>query len=193
MFAIPFRNSMNVPLQTIADRERAGFFARGKTRHAPLDGDVQVRDVVQDELDQRLVLLLAQEADERRRRQRLAGPERRQAVLRERVVKVVDDCPGERWSDYGTESSQPRAASKQGDALGSPVSVSWSLIFTRSLPPRTPTTTFSRSFWSSACISGLTFYSSRARKREREPGNIALSSAASRRDRRSGDLLGGRA
>jgi hypothetical protein len=54
---------------------------------AALDGDVEVGDVVQDEVDQLLVLLLADPLDEAGRGQRLTRLERRKAVLGEAEVE----------------------------------------------------------------------------------------------------------
>ena len=58
---------------------------------APLDGDVEVGDVVQAEVDELLVLLLADPLDEAVGRQGLAELEGRQAVLGETVVEEGDD------------------------------------------------------------------------------------------------------
>jgi hypothetical protein len=62
------------------------------TSHSPLDGDIQVGDVMQDELDKLLVLLLSNVTDERGSRELLAELVGDKTVLREAVVKVIDDC-----------------------------------------------------------------------------------------------------
>lgn len=56
-----------------------------------LHGDVQVGDVVQDELDQLLVVVLADPLDEAVRRERHAHADGRQAVLREAKVEEGGD------------------------------------------------------------------------------------------------------
>lgn len=58
---------------------------------AALDGDVEVRHVVQDEVDELLVLVLADPLDEAVGRQRLAQLVRRQAVLGEAEVEERRD------------------------------------------------------------------------------------------------------
>lgn len=60
--------------------------------YAPLDRDVEVRNVVEDEVRELLVLLLADPADEGLLRERLAELVRGQAVLREEVVELVEGC-----------------------------------------------------------------------------------------------------
>ena len=56
-----------------------------------LDRDIQISNVVQDELDQLLVVVLADPLDERVRRERYAHADRRQAVLGEAEVEEVGD------------------------------------------------------------------------------------------------------
>ena len=56
----------------------------------PLYGDVQVRDVVQDEVGQLLIALFANEFDERLGREWFAQPICRQAILCECKVEIVD-------------------------------------------------------------------------------------------------------
>lgn len=87
---------MNVPLGggTVSTR-RAGAEAK-RAAHPPLDGDLEVCHVVEDELDHRLVLLLAEELDEGLRGERLASLERGEPVLRKAIVKVADHCEMER-------------------------------------------------------------------------------------------------
>ena len=58
---------------------------------ATLDGQVEVGDVVQDEVDELLVFLLAQPLYERRAGQRLAQSVRRKPVFREAKVKQRRD------------------------------------------------------------------------------------------------------
>jgi hypothetical protein len=96
---MPLRNSTNVPLSTsIGGKEglvgqiwrRVGR-GDGRGRNGPLDGDVHVGNVVEDEVDERLVLLLADKLDERLGRERLAELVRRQAVLGKAEVKAADD------------------------------------------------------------------------------------------------------
>ena len=62
--------------------------------NVPLDGDVEVGDVVQDEPDELLVLFLAEPLDKALRLELLAETDRRQAVLGKAKVKVVGDCRG---------------------------------------------------------------------------------------------------
>jgi hypothetical protein len=96
---MPLRNSTNVPLSTsVGGKEglvgqiwrRVGR-GDGRGRNGPLDGDVHVGNVVEDEVDERLVLLLADKLDERLGRERLAELVRRQAVLGKAEVKAADD------------------------------------------------------------------------------------------------------
>lgn len=61
-------------------------------RDVPLDGDVEVGDVVQDEPDELLVLFLAEPLDKALRLELLAETDRSQAVLGKAKVKVVGDC-----------------------------------------------------------------------------------------------------
>ena len=61
-------------------------------KRAAHDRQVELRDVRQDKLDQLLVLLLAEPVDERLAGQLLAHTVRRQAVLGEPVIKVLEDC-----------------------------------------------------------------------------------------------------
>ncbi len=58
----------------------------------PLDWDVEVGNLVEDELYERLVLVLPEELDERLRRESLAELDGGEAVLSEAVVKVIPDC-----------------------------------------------------------------------------------------------------
>lgn len=60
--------------------------------HSPLDGDVQVGNVVEDELYHLLVVLLTEVPDEGLGRELLTELVGRQAVLGEAVVEVIDDC-----------------------------------------------------------------------------------------------------
>ncbi len=66
--------------------------ATGGERNVPLDRDVEVGDVVQDEPDELLVLLLAEPLDEALRLELLTETDRSQAVLGKAKVKVVGDC-----------------------------------------------------------------------------------------------------
>ena len=58
---------------------------------APLDGNIQIRNIMQDELDQLLVLVLPQPLNEAMARQRLSKLVRSQSVLRKRVVEEACD------------------------------------------------------------------------------------------------------
>ncbi len=60
----------------------------------PLDGDIQSRDIHQAEIDQCLILVLAQPLDETAAGQRLAQSVRRQTVLRETEVEERCDVDG---------------------------------------------------------------------------------------------------
>lgn len=64
---------------------------RVEAKDKPLNRDVHVGDVVEDEVDKRLVLLLAEKLDERLGRERLTELVRCQAVLGKAKVKVVED------------------------------------------------------------------------------------------------------
>jgi hypothetical protein len=79
---------MNVPLITLS----AESSAASPTSHSPLDGDVQVGNVVQDKLDELLVFLLSNMTDEGSPGQFLAELVGDETVLGETIVKVVDDC-----------------------------------------------------------------------------------------------------
>lgn len=74
-----------------ADRAHVDHAVPELDKRAALDGDVQVRDVVQDEADELLVVVLADPLDERVRRERHAHADRRQAVLSEAEVEEVGD------------------------------------------------------------------------------------------------------
>ena len=91
---MPLRNSTNVPLQS-RPRDQRQVRPHPLPPDAPLDGNVQIRQVVQDEVDQRLVLLLAEPVDKGLRRELLALLVRRQPVLREAVVPLRENW-GER-------------------------------------------------------------------------------------------------
>lgn len=72
----------------------------------PLDGDIQVGHVVQDELDHLLVSLFADMLDEAGGSELLAKLVRSQAILSEAVVEVVDD--------YGWQSASVNIRSSTG-------------------------------------------------------------------------------
>ena len=74
-----------------ADRAHVDHAVPELDKRAALDGDVQVRDVVQDEAHELLVVVLADPLDERVRRERHAHADRRQAVLGEAEVEEVGD------------------------------------------------------------------------------------------------------
>jgi hypothetical protein len=59
--------------------------------YSPLDGDIHVGNVVQEELDELFVLVLSDPLDEGLRSELLTELVRGQSVLGETVVKVVDD------------------------------------------------------------------------------------------------------
>lgn len=63
-------------------------------KRAPLNGNIQIRDVMQDKLDELLVLVLAQPLDKRVRRERDAELEGREPVLREAEVEERSDVDG---------------------------------------------------------------------------------------------------
>ena len=58
----------------------------------PFDRNVHVCDVMEDEIHERLVLLLADPFDERLRLKLFSELVSNKAVLGEGVVKIVDDC-----------------------------------------------------------------------------------------------------
>ena len=61
--------------------------------NVPLDGDIQVGDVMKDKVREGLVTLFADEFDEGLRGQLFTEFERRQTVLRKRIVELID-----RWT-----------------------------------------------------------------------------------------------
>ena len=69
-----------------------GYFSSCCDTVLPLDGNVHVCDVVQDELDQLLVLFLADPFDERLRFQSFTKLDGSQAVFGKAEIKVVRDC-----------------------------------------------------------------------------------------------------
>lgn len=83
----PHRTNINHPIPELHKR-------------APLHRQLQIRDIMQDELDQLLVLLLADPRDEGLRREFLAQLVGREAVLRE--AEVEHGCDG----DVGAEGAE---------------------------------------------------------------------------------------
>lgn len=83
---------MNVPLETRPLRVRGICSSRLYRLYAPLDGNIQVRNVVQNEFDHLLVLLLADMANPRLRGERLTEFVCSQSILREAVVKLLQYC-----------------------------------------------------------------------------------------------------
>lgn len=81
---------MKVPLIRKSNLSFCCAFGSDKS-DSPLDGDVQVGDVVQDKLDEFLVLLLSNVTDERGPRDLLAELVSNETVLGESVVEVVDN------------------------------------------------------------------------------------------------------
>ena len=63
-------------------------------RHSPHNGDVQIGNIFQAELNELLVLFLSQPADEALRRKLLAILERGETVLRKDVVELVGKVRG---------------------------------------------------------------------------------------------------
>lgn len=61
-------------------------------RDIPLDGEIYVSEVMQDEVGESFVALLANELDEGLGRQLIAQLVCRQAILGKGIVKVVGDC-----------------------------------------------------------------------------------------------------
>ena len=84
---------------------------------AALDGDVEVGDVVQAEVDELLVLLLADPADEAVGGQHLAQLVGRQAVLGEAKVEERDDGHARRLAQLLLLLDQVRAAHEPDGAL----------------------------------------------------------------------------
>lgn len=80
-FTMPRRNSTNVPLRV----------STPSAPYTPHLRNLELRDVRETKLCELLVLLLAEEADERLARKLFAKPVCRQAVLREAVVKLRED------------------------------------------------------------------------------------------------------
>lgn len=70
----------------------------------PLYRDIHIREIMQDEVYERLVLVLAHELDEALARELLSQPVRRQAVLGECKVEIlgrVEACDGQLLRDLG--------------------------------------------------------------------------------------------
>lgn len=86
-------------------------------KRAPLDRDVQIRDVMQYELHQLLIPLLADPGDEAVRRERRPGFVRREPVLREAVVEERRDRDGRR-AELFLLLYQVGAADEAGGAEG---------------------------------------------------------------------------
>lgn len=82
MLIIPLRNSINVPLGNVSSAVH---------HYPPLDGDVEIGNVVKDKLDNLLVLFLADVLDEAGRRELGRELVRGQTVLGKRIVKVIDN------------------------------------------------------------------------------------------------------
>jgi len=61
--------------------------------HAPLDGDIEIRNVAKNEVDQTLELLLGQVSTKLLAMDQLAVRVCHQTVLRESVVHPIDVCP----------------------------------------------------------------------------------------------------
>ena len=64
--------------------------------NVPLDRDIQVGDVMKDKVREGLVTLFADEFDEGLRGQLFTEFERRQTVLRKRIVKFIDSWAASR-------------------------------------------------------------------------------------------------
>ena len=64
--------------------------------NVPLDRDIQVGDVMKDKVREGLVTLFADEFDEGLRVQLFTEFERRQPVLRKRIVKFIDSWAASR-------------------------------------------------------------------------------------------------
>jgi hypothetical protein len=96
---IPFRNSIKVPLQAtvrIKLLPRTCFRliqVKKKTNgHSPLDRNIQVRNVMQYEARQLLVLFLAQPLDEAVAWKRFSEPKRRKPILGKTEIKNINHC-----------------------------------------------------------------------------------------------------
>ena len=85
---IPLRNSTKVPLLTVSASE-----AMHPTEGAsPFNGNVQIRNVMQDKVHEDLVFILANIIDERWRRKLFSEFVRRQSILCKRVVEFINGC-----------------------------------------------------------------------------------------------------
>lgn len=150
---MPLRNSMKVPLQV---EESAGARQDEEdVKDAPLDGDVEVGNVVEDEADELLVLVLAEVLDEALALERLAELDRRQAVLSEAVVKVARDCArGREREGQPAGRKRDRETRREVDALSWPWIASCSVILARSEPPTKPMTAFWRTCLRTSSMAG---------------------------------------
>lgn len=122
---------------------------------------------MQDELDELLVLFLADPLDERLRLERLAELDGRQAVLGEAKVKVIGDCINRGWSESALSNADAQhwpchasalTASDPGVRLANSLCCPWtascSVILGRSDPPTKPMTAFCLTCLSTSSISG---------------------------------------
>lgn len=113
---------------------------RQKDRNGiPLDRNVQVGQIVEDEVDHLLILVFAEPTDERLRSQLFAHLESCQAILSECIVKVIL-C-------YSGASKVSQTVTIEALKLDEPVwprTDSCSSIFLKSDPPTKPITTFLR-------------------------------------------------
>ena len=65
----------------------------------PFNGDIQIRDVMQDKVDERLILVFANVFNKRLRRELLSQLVGGQPVLSKPVIKFVDNCKEEENSE----------------------------------------------------------------------------------------------
>ena len=87
---MPLRNSMKVPLCTgVSTACPATNILRGGV---PLDGNVEISDIMQDEAAELLVLLLAEPFNEAVAGEVLSQTNSRKAVLSEAVVEQIQHC-----------------------------------------------------------------------------------------------------
>lgn len=85
---------MNVPLQNCiwGVSEPKSSIVRHHTASVPLDGNINVGNIVQNEVRKTFVALLSDKADERLCGQLLAKLVRSQPVLSEEVIELIDPC-----------------------------------------------------------------------------------------------------
>lgn len=87
-FIIPFRNSTKVPLTIVNECSQPRGF---HPSDLPFNWKIQIRDIMQDEVRERFIPLLAEVFNKRLRRELVSQFVGDQPVLGERIIKFADD------------------------------------------------------------------------------------------------------